>query len=207
MSYESDLGKHIVDAYFAAAKIIPSEPFPEYRRTENYTATQHEHDLAAASLKGDRWVAVCPGPTTWDGKRWGKFYDLCWWLVEQRYRVLLVGLRDMERSFPTHLDRRGTTSIPQVAALIKRCQLFIGVDSYLMHVAESLDVPTIGIFGVTDPKYIMTKPSSIGVMGKSPCAGERHRVPGIVQMSCDGSCINSVSLRDIVTAVQKVMNR
>lgn len=205
MAYENLLGKHIVDAYFETAMIIPTEP--DYRRTENYVITPETRDLANASLKGTRWVAVCPGFSSWPGKQWGKFYDLCYWLQDQGYRVLLLGLQDRERSYPCYLDRRGSTTIPQAAALIQKCDFFIGIDSYLMHVAESLNVPTLGLFGVSSPCYIMTKPSSIGLQGKAPCAGERHREIGKRQMLCGGECINSLSLKQVVTAFQQLVNK
>ncbi len=44
------------------------------------------------------------------------------------------------------------TSIPQMAALIEKCNVVIANDSGPMHIAAALRIPTLGIFGPTDPK-------------------------------------------------------
>ena len=46
----------------------------------------------------------------------------------------------------------GRTSFLQAAALIRRCNLFITGDTGLMHTARGFQVPTVAIFGGTDPK-------------------------------------------------------
>ena len=44
------------------------------------------------------------------------------------------------------------TSVRLMAAFLKMCTLVIANDSGPMHIAAALDVPTIGIFGPTDPR-------------------------------------------------------
>ncbi|MEW5946473.1 MAG: glycosyltransferase family 9 protein, partial [bacterium] len=45
----------------------------------------------------------------------------------------------------------GETTLRQAAALVRRCSVFVSNDSGLMHIASLSGVPTIGIFGSTDP--------------------------------------------------------
>jgi heptosyltransferase-2 len=45
----------------------------------------------------------------------------------------------------------GETSMAQLVALLSLCDGFVGNDSGAMHVAGALGIPTIGIFGSTDP--------------------------------------------------------
>jgi ADP-heptose:LPS heptosyltransferase len=45
------------------------------------------------------------------------------------------------------------TSIVQMAGLINNCDLIIANDSGPMHIAAALGVPTLGLFGPTDPKF------------------------------------------------------
>ncbi len=49
------------------------------------------------------------------------------------------------------VDIAGRTNLREAIALIARCDLFITNDSGLMHVAGALDVPTVAIFGSTNP--------------------------------------------------------
>lgn len=44
------------------------------------------------------------------------------------------------------------TDVAEMAGLISKCNLIIANDSGPMHIAAALNVPTIGIFGPTDPK-------------------------------------------------------
>ncbi len=45
----------------------------------------------------------------------------------------------------------GETSIEQAIALLSLCQGFVGNDSGSMHIAGALGIPTVGIFGSTNP--------------------------------------------------------
>lgn len=45
------------------------------------------------------------------------------------------------------VDLVGTEDLPTVAACLKRCALFVGNDSGLMHMAAAAEIPTVGLFG------------------------------------------------------------
>ena len=45
----------------------------------------------------------------------------------------------------------GKTAIAALPALLSRCHLFVGNDSGAMHLASALTIPTVGIFGSTNP--------------------------------------------------------
>ncbi|MBU1006969.1 MAG: glycosyltransferase family 9 protein, partial [Candidatus Omnitrophica bacterium] len=46
------------------------------------------------------------------------------------------------------------TTLKQAMALIKRCDLFIGVDSGLLHLASCIGTKVIGLYGPTSGEYI-----------------------------------------------------
>ncbi len=50
---------------------------------------------------------------------------------------------------PGAIDLCGALSLPEVAACFKRCALFVGNDSGLMHLAAAAGTPTLGLFGPT----------------------------------------------------------
>src|SRR5207249_3228 len=53
------------------------------------------------------------------------------------------------RSAPTVLA--GRTTLLQLAAILKRCALFVGNDNGPMHMAAALGVPVVALFGPSDP--------------------------------------------------------
>ena len=46
----------------------------------------------------------------------------------------------------------GKPKLIEVCSILKKCKLFIGNDSGLMHLAASLKIPTVGLFGPSDIK-------------------------------------------------------
>ena len=97
----------------------------------------------------------------WETKRWPlkKFAKLSDMLAEKDIRVVLTGSKDdadivkdfMKISATKPVNAVGRTSITQLGALIKRCRVFLTGDSAPMHVASSMGVDFIALFGPTDP--------------------------------------------------------
>ncbi len=50
---------------------------------------------------------------------------------------------------PDSVDLVGRLEIPEAAAALARCALFVGNDSGLMHLAAAVGTPTLGLFGPT----------------------------------------------------------
>lgn len=48
-------------------------------------------------------------------------------------------------------DLSGKTTLPQLAGALQQCDLFIGADSGVMHVAAAAGVPVLAIFGPSNP--------------------------------------------------------
>ena len=192
MSYENRVGTHIVDAYADMAGITLDK-----RVTELY---------CPYSKEGERgWVAVHPGPTTWAGKNWpmDRWGVLCKKLQEVGYKILLVGHgNDM---ISCNRDLRGRTSIEELAAELAKCDLFIGVDSFPIHVAQAVKTPVIGLFGVTDPKYILTDGSKwLAAYDEThPEFGSRHKTPGRVVIQSDGGAMNRISVEQVLKLTEQ----
>ena len=60
-----------------------------------------------------------------------------------------AGAEPLLRALPNAVDLVGRVGLPEAAACIQRCALFVGNDSGLMHLAAAAGVPTIGLCGVT----------------------------------------------------------
>jgi heptosyltransferase-2 len=50
------------------------------------------------------------------------------------------------------IDLTGKTAIADLPALLSQCHLFVGNDSGAMHVAAAVGLPTVAVFGPTDPE-------------------------------------------------------
>lgn len=78
---------------------------------------------------------------------------------EFRVRFIIVGGNDareicdlVKEGYTDALNLVGKTDIPGLAAVISRMDLFITNDSGPMHFASAFGVPTVAVFGPSDPK-------------------------------------------------------
>jgi heptosyltransferase-2 len=110
----------------------------------------------------DLIVGMAPGASYGPAKKWfpERFARVADRLAESFHaRVILFGSADDAASIaevrhyaehpPPSLT--GMTTLREAMAVIARCRLFISNDSGLMHVAAALGVPTIAVFGSTNP--------------------------------------------------------
>lgn len=105
---------------------------------------------------------------TWPLKNLARLSDM---LAAKDIRVLITGSKK-ETSLAedviklTHskvINVTGKTTLTQLAALIKRCKMFITGDSSPMHIASAMDVNFIALFGPTDPRRHF-EPTSKGIV-------------------------------------------
>ncbi len=94
----------------------------------------------------------------WHQQGW---IDVANWLISNGVRVALSGGPDAdERAYVAAIAQRlpdsiinaaGKLSLGGVAALLSRAQFYIGPDTAVTHMAAATGVPTIALFGPTDP--------------------------------------------------------
>ena len=121
------------------------------------------HEAAAARLlpAADRpLLALGPG-AGWRAKRWRgeRFAALAQRLTAPGGTMPGAGVavlgdegdrpgtRSLVESLPGCIDLVGAVDLLTAAALLRRCSLFIGNDSGLMHIAAAVGAPTLGLFG------------------------------------------------------------
>lgn len=103
-------------------------------------------------FKGDR-----SDGRNWSDRHWGNlnYLLLCQQLQKNDFRPILVGdQKDFDANGAWLAERGiesicGKLSLAQVFNFLSRCKAFIGNDTGLMHVAASVDIPTLGIFITT----------------------------------------------------------
>ena len=68
-------------------------------------------------------------------------------------------------ALPEAIDLAGRLSLPQAAACLASCTLFVGNDSGLMHLAAAAGAPTLGLFGPTPAhEYAPSGPHAAAVL-------------------------------------------
>jgi heptosyltransferase-2 len=103
----------------------------------------------------------------------------------------LVLLGNPGPDIPGAVDLRGKTTLAQAAAVIDRGRCYVGVDSGLMWVAGSLQVPTVGLYG-TD--YI-------------PAYGAIHpRNPSAIYVQCEGA-MDQISPETVLGEIERLALR
>jgi heptosyltransferase-2 len=100
--------------------------------------------------------------SSWKTKRWPLkcFAKLADMLAVKDIRIVVTGSeneKDLARELmgmtnSKFINAVGKTSINELAALIKKCKVFITGDSAPMHIASSMGTEFIALFGPTDPK-------------------------------------------------------
>jgi ADP-heptose:LPS heptosyltransferase/GT2 family glycosyltransferase len=201
MSYENLPETNIVEAYFKTANFTyGGNP----RRIEIYPA-ELDHQMAEELLPGGNYVAIHPGPLTWKGKNWPweRWQTLIQELLTRGRYPVIVGAAGP--ALPNWLDVRGKTDFQQLAAILARCQAFVGLDSFPLHVAQAVGIPVVGLFGASDPRYILTDGICVPVCGTTECFGARHRVAGQTFVDCDGACMASITVEQVLAAVDKIL--
>ena len=148
----------------------------------------------------------------WQTKNWPLEHmaKLCDLLTAQNIRIMITG---------TEKDRKAVnqlllltkakpavfiakTDVLQLAALIKKCHIFITPDSAPLHIASAMKVPAIVFFGPTDPNRHLPPGKEIVVIKKelecAPCY--KGRCPILTH-----SCMRDIQPEEVAEIVDRYM--
>ena len=104
-------------------------------------------------------------------------------------------------------------SLVELAAVIERCSLYVGNDSGPMHIAAALGVPTVGIYGPSNPNRTAPRGADgithIAVSAGFSCSPCRERFfkecPSLPSSDSRPPCLNEVSVDQVAVAVDRVL--
>lgn len=199
MAYENRPGKHIIAGYAEEALLGPLELRSEFFESKL------SNEQAALKLQGGNWIAIHAGPTTWEGKNWHpeKWEKLINYLSDSGWRVLLVG--NQGYSLPCHMDLRDKTRVHELGGYLKACSMFIGVDSFPMHLAQAVGTPVVALFGVTSPEFILTLGSKAYPVSSDPShefTGMRHKISGATYIPVTSNPMDTISLEQVIETIE-----
>jgi len=155
-----------------------------------------------ASRETERTCLILHG-TTWSSKHYPEslWLELITLARADGFNVVLTWGNVNERMQADRFAIAGATIWPQrpladLAAAMGEVSLVIGVDSGLTHLAAALDVPTIALYGSTDPQLTGVRghhaESLAAVFACAPCRNptcqfEKHKEAHAVMPPCYGS--------------------
>ena len=91
--------------------------------------------------------------------------------------------------------------LPELAAILKRCSVFVGNDSGITHLAAAAGVPVVSLFGPTDPRVWGPRGNDVTILGGgascSPCSREK------MQNCAHQRCMEEISVEEVYEAVVK----
>lgn len=111
----------------------------------------------------DRPYAVLIHSTSWESKNWAEEYwtELRRQVTSANYHVVLPWGTEPERERAERIadsDPHATVlpklSIAEKASIISRAAFTVGLDTGLSHIAAAFDIPSVSIYGATDPLLV-----------------------------------------------------
>lgn len=156
-------------------------------------------------------IGIAPGATYGPAKKWlpERFAAVAEKLSKDfSAQVILMGgkadeetAQEVQKATKVALvNLCGKTTVEEAVYLISQCRLFISNDSGLMHVAGALNVPTVAIFGSTNP--VTTSPAgekSVIVRREVPCSPCLKRT-----CPTDFRCMKLISVEDVLQVAQNL---
>jgi ADP-heptose:LPS heptosyltransferase len=181
---------------------------------------QAERLLAEGDLWGDGpLIALAPGESearpykSWDSDG---FAEVACKLAREDYARLVVVGGESDRMLGHQItspigarqavNLAGRTTPSQLAAVLARCDLLIGIDSGPMHVAAAMGRPVVGLFGPTDPGQ--TGPLGEGhavVFHRQPCWGPC--IHPITPSCTDRACMMAITPEEVLAAARRILAR
>ncbi len=159
------------------------------------------------------YVVISPGTSgrrkikAWEDKRFAELIGL----LKERYDfnpVLVGGKGDEEEidrivqwaNVNPIFNLAGKASLREVCHLLKKAKLFVGIDSGIMHLASSLDIPVVGLFGPSDPFFVGPQNARSRVVREEmPCAPCYFR-------GCEKrECMTKLDVQRVFAACEQVL--
>ena len=163
-------------------------------------------------LEGKRVLAIAPGSGAME-KNWPpSFLGIVsrWWRERAEGKVLVIfgpveeEKMANERSWGDVLLVKGL-SLGRVAALLAQCDVYLGNDSGLTHLAAALGIETVAVFGPTDPVQWGPRGRNVSVVTHdvncSPCD------PSMMKACAHRKCLAELTPSLVIGLLEKTFRQ
>ena len=203
---------HQIDYYLEMVKALGCLPVVREMHVETKLNILDSRNVLSKFIPdtGKTIIGIAPGATYGPAKKWfpDRFAVVADSLSKKfSAQVIIMGgkadaetAQEVQKLANTKLvNLSGETTLREAIYLISQCRLFISNDSGLMHVAGALNVPTVAIFGSTNPATTAPVGSkSVIVRREVPCSP-------CLKKTCpvDFRCMRLISVEDVLSAAYK----
>jgi len=204
---------HQVDYYLEMVKALGCVSVHREMNLETRINISEARDVWDKYLPGFRkdLIGIAPGATYGAAKRWfpERFSQVADQLNEEfsTRGIILGGKGDTETANQVKklsnsklVNLAGETNLREAIYLISQCRLFISNDSGLMHIAGALNIPTVAIFGSTNP--VTTSP----VGKRSVVVRKEISCSPCLKKTCptDFRCMKEISVDDVFNVAKNL---
>lgn len=193
--------------------------------TPTLTLTDEDHAFADEMLRrhgfqgGQSLIAICPSGGHSPLKQWpvDRFARVARELGARRpCRFVAIGGpgeealgRDLEAALGSVIDTTGRTTLRQMAALLSRCDCYLGNDTGPMHVATAVGTRVVALFGPTcihryhpygDGHRIVSLP-----MACSPCGRGTHEDRCKTCLYDRPECLLRITPEQVIAEVEEIL--
>jgi ADP-heptose:LPS heptosyltransferase len=206
---EQPLGRehaHLVDDFSQTLGVKPSSRQPKLHVPAALSQLLVKK-LKPFSEKANHVVGIHIGPSwrvrEWTAEGWTKLVTL----LRDSFDCVVMQLgSDMDTAkgfvkaprIAGAEDWVGKLNLEESVAALEQLDLFIGIDSGLLHAAGAVGTPTVGLFGPINPKLrLPPETPSLAVVADVPCLGCHHRLP---RLHWQDGCPNNIQCMAGLTA-------
>jgi len=169
----------------------------------------------------------------WNHEGWS---DLIRWLNSRGLRTVFTGanspdelkyISNLCKSLPfDSINVAGMLDLSEVGYLLSKAFVYIGLDTSVTHMAAALGIPTIALYGPTNPVKWGPMPKNVSFPGKSPNKRKGSQIIGNVfllqgkgecvpchEEGCDkniksfSKCLHDIPSADVIEAIKTMMTR
>ena len=189
-------------------------PIPDFMQFPPRTKKMLAHADQALVSTQNRKIAIFPG-SVWETKKWTTigFSQLTQKLLAEGHTVVLMGASaeknicdQIQKENPKALNFSGELSLSQTYEYLKTCDVVICNDSAPSHMAASLQIPVVSIFGPTTLNLGFRPWNDDSTVAENenldcrPCGAHGHQKCPLVHHKC----MRDLTVEQVLKAFHKI---
>ena len=208
--FSADHGELFIKGYARRNGVAVSGEHPRLR-CEPAVIDRVKSVLTNRGWKNEPLILIHPGPT-WPVKEWPReSWAALVQAMQKRGKIFQLGATAGHFSnvsgaeppaAPGAVSLVNQLSVEESLALVSLADLFVGIDSGLLHAAVCFQVPAVGIWGATSPQFLFAESELRHfVVSRAECQGCHHRFPRLHHITgCpyDIRCMKEISVAEVL---------